>query len=858
MVVQEALISQGFFVVGIGASAEGLKALKEFFTKISSSSDAAFVVIQHSSNDFNSSIEELLQQYTKMEVHQAKEGMKLKANSVYLISPEQNLIFREDELSLAEITGNNHRLDLFFQSLAQTYRDRSVGVILSDFGINSINTINSTSGLSAINEAGGVAFVQNTINIAECEVEFDGAISTDVAKQILSPRELALLIEQHIISSLKVNILASDRIFTLEYELQQTRANVQTLMTKLESINEEQQASNQELYNEELQSTNKELSSVNEKLQTVSIEYQAKTQELIESNYDVENLLQSTEIGVIFLDLNLKIRKFTPAIKKVISIQDSDLNCPLEELNFLFECADFIPLLQQVIETKQSTELEIKLRDREQYFLMRLNPYYVAANKCEGVVVSFIELNEIKKVQKQLQETLIALTQSEARLYLALSGGDLGTWGWQPKENCLIWDDHLVSLHGISSNRSPYFLEDWLILIHPEDRQKVQTKLLSKMQDRESFKLEYRIIRADDTISYFSTKGKVYVSQEIDYSHIVGVTIDITEIRETERELFRLNQELEQRVAQRTKSLADFSDRIKQLHRLATAEHQQLDSIFTDYLQTGCQMFNLSTGIISKVKDEIYTIVAVQSPLDLTVDYEIPCHHTYCAEVIETQQTITYAQVGTIESMTENTFYLNLKLKSFIGTPIFVNGNLYGTLNFSDTTPRENGFTHEEIEIVELMARDIGQCITSTEAEKALRDSENRFRNTFEKAATGIAHVSCEGRFIRVNQRLCEMIGHESDRLIELTFQDITHPDDLETDLNYFKQMLAGEIANYSMEKRYFRRDGSIIWINLTVSLIRNYQGEPQYFISVIEDISHQKAMAQVLTKLLMVKSFQK
>jgi PAS domain S-box-containing protein len=826
MVIQEASISQDFFVVVIGVSFEGLKALKEFFANISKI-NAAFIVIQDRNANSQSLIKEplqllrLLQQCTSMEVHQATEGMRLKAKSVYLIPLEKNLIFREYKLNLAEKTDNN--IDLFFQSLAQTYRDRSIGVILSDFGLD------YTSGLRAIQEVGGTVLVQETKK----------AISPSVVNQILSPRELALLVDRHITSLLNINILASDRVMALESELQQTKA--------------EQQAFNQELitYNQELQS-------VNAKLQQINLEYQAKIQELIEPNYDVENLLESTDIGIIFLDLSLNIRKFTPALKKVIALQDSYLNSPLEKLDLLFECDNFISLLQQVITTKQATELEVKLQDREQYFLMRLNPYYVADQKCEGVVVSFIEVDEIKKVQKKLQETLVALTQSEARLYLALSGGDIGTWGWQPKENCLIWDDHLVSLHGISSNRSPYLLEDWLILIHPEDRQKVQTKLLSAMQDRESFKLEYRIMRTDNTIGYFSTKGRVYVSQELDYSHIVGVTIDITEIRETEQELFRLNQELEQRVARRTKSLATFSDRIKQLHRLATAEHQQLEIIFTDYLQTGCQMFNLSTGIISQVQDNIYQIVAVQSSLDLAVGYKTACHHTYCAEVIETKKTITYDRVGKIESMQEHPVYLKLKLESFIGTPIFVNGNLYGTLNFSDTLPRENGFTQEEIEIVELMARDIGQRIASIEAEKALKESENRFRNTFEKAATGIAHVSCEGRFMRVNQRLCDLIGYESDRLIELTFQDITHPDDLETDLKYFRQMLAGEIAHYSMEKRYFRRDGSIIWINLTVSLIRNQQGEPEYFISVIEDISNQKAMAQALIKLLMVKNLQK
>lgn len=105
-------------------------------------------------------------------------------------------------------------------------------------------------------------------------------------------------------------------------------------------------------------------------------------------------------------------------------------------------------------------------------------------------------------------------------------------------------------------------------------------------------------------------------------------------------------------------------------------------------------------------------------------------------------------------------------------------------------------------------------------AESALRESEERFRATFEQAAVGIAHVDPYGWFLRVNQKLCDIVGYTREELLELTFQDITYPDDLDADLEYVRQLLAGEIQTYSMEKRYFRKDGSVVWINLTVSLV--------------------------------------
>jgi len=118
-----------------------------------------------------------------------------------------------------------------------------------------------------------------------------------------------------------------------------------------------------------------------------------------------------------------------------------------------------------------------------------------------------------------------------------------------------------------------------------------------------------------------------------------------------------------------------------------------------------------------------------------------------------------------------------------------------------------------------------------------LHESEERFRATFEQAAVGIAHVGTDGHFLRVNRRLCEKLGYTREELLALSFQEITHPADLAADLENVRRMLAGEIQAYSMEKRYIRKDGTPAWIGLTVSLTRDAEGLPKYFISVIEDI---------------------
>src|SRR5215470_2879110 len=130
---------------------------------------------------------------------------------------------------------------------------------------------------------------------------------------------------------------------------------------------------------------------------------------------------------------------------------------------------------------------------------------------------------------------------------------------------------------------------------------------------------------------------------------------------------------------------------------------------------------------------------------------------------------------------------------------------------------------------------------------EALRDSEARFRAIFENAAVGIARVAPDGHWLEVNQRLCDIVGYSREDLMTKTFADITHPDDLEKDLRAMRRILAGEIDAFLMEKRYYRKDGSVVWINLTMSMTRKTDGSPDYFISIIEDITARRLAEEKL-----------
>ena len=224
-------------------------------------------------------------------------------------------------------------------------------------------------------------------------IEIVGAVSADEAKVDRTAYE--------------ISISAAERINTLEYELKQTRENLQVTIEELETINEEQQATNEELLasNEELQSTNEELQSVNEELYTVNAEYQRKINELVQLNEDVNNLLRSTKLGVVFLDLSLNIRKFTPAATSAVNLRPGDVNRPISDFASLLVDVDLEALAADVLRSGDRIEQEVHNVQTGEALLLRAYPYIRDDGELDGVVLTFVEVTELKKVQSELQTT---------------------------------------------------------------------------------------------------------------------------------------------------------------------------------------------------------------------------------------------------------------------------------------------------------------------------------------------------------------------------------------------------------------------------------------------------------------------
>jgi PAS domain S-box-containing protein len=183
---------------------------------------------------------------------------------------------------------------------------------------------------------------------------------------------------------------------------------------------------------------------------------------------------------------------------------------------------------------------------------------------------------------------------------------------------------------------------------------------------------------------------------------------------------------------------------------------------------------------------------------------------------------------------------------SSIALPLIIAKQTVATLNIYASTP--DAFDNDEVDLLCELAGDVAYGMTvlrsrigQSKTEAALSESEERFRRAFETAGIGMALVDLDGRWLKVNRALCEIVGYSEEELLGMSFQEITHPDDLGTDVSYVQKMLRREILYYHKEKRYIHKQGHTIWVLLSAALVSGAAGEPLYFVFQIQNITDRK-----------------
>ena len=217
-------------------------------------------------------------------------------------------------------------------------------------------------------------------------------------------KEIAPVIQNEIHSYENIDQLAYQRIKDLETELKHSKENLQASIEELETTNEELQSTNEELIssNEELQSTNEELQSVNEELYTVNTEFQSKNHDLVVANNDMENLLQNSEIPIIFLDKNLQIRKFTENIVHIFNLKKTDIGRPISDITNHLENIDIPEVASNVL---KGIELHQIVKARQKLFQLNVIQYTTQKGFVDGVVLSFIDITNLMNTREELLES---------------------------------------------------------------------------------------------------------------------------------------------------------------------------------------------------------------------------------------------------------------------------------------------------------------------------------------------------------------------------------------------------------------------------------------------------------------------
>jgi two-component system CheB/CheR fusion protein len=301
-----------------------------------------------------------------------------------------------------------------------------------------------------------------------------------------------------------------DYIQNLELELKQTKDRLQSVIEESEAKNEELKANNEEFQtaNEELQSTNEELEtskeelqSINEELITLNSEHLNKIGELWDRNNDISNLLKSTEIATIFLDLDLKIKMFTPKVEDIIDLVEADIGRFIENFRIKLNYPEFLTDIKQVLYTLETIEKEVK--GIRKCFICRIMPYRTVENEATGVVITLVEVTELKNAEQDLREYKNLLEKNS-------SIAKLGVWEFDLRTSEIVWSKETYKIFEVSNDYEPKIGSD-IKFCHPDYQKKLHQLVENAINKREAFSLDHKLITDKGNTIWVRSIGEAIV-----------------------------------------------------------------------------------------------------------------------------------------------------------------------------------------------------------------------------------------------------------------------------------------------------------------------------------------------------------
>ncbi len=441
-----------------------------------------------------------------------------------------------------------------------------------------------------------------------------------------------------------------------------------------------------------------------------------------------------------------------------------------------------------------------------------------------------------REYEARISRLKATLRDEEASLSRAQQMAHIGSWRMDLKQDTMTCSDEFYRILGCEPGESTITVEQFKKNVHHEDIEYVDEIFNRSIREKKPYEADFRILRKDGSACDIHVITEFGYDESGDVRFIYGTVQDVTGHKRTEAAL-KYRSELEGLIT----ALST---------RFINLAPEELDAELNDALRRIGVFCGVDRSYIHQVSKggKVTGIThewcreGIEPSLEFGKQLDIMENYPWALKFVPKLEALHIPSVDDLppEAEVEKRLLSAAHVRSLVVVPMVCNREAIGVVGF-DSVREKKAWTEDDIALLRIVGEIFASAIVRSETERALRESEERFRATFEQAAVGIAHVSPGGRYLRVNRRYCDIVGYEREELLARNFQSITHPDDLEEDLGNLASLLSGRIDTAAMEKRYIRKDGSIIWVTLTTAVVKSPECKPKYVISVIEDITSRK-----------------
>lgn len=419
------------------------------------------------------------------------------------------------------------------------------------------------------------------------------------------------------------------------------------------------------------------------------------------------------------------------------------------------------------------------------------------------------DITDRKRAETEYEQALTALREREEYFRLALSLNNIATWDWNSVIDRSHWNTQHFGLFGYVPGEVEPGYQPWRDRIHPDDIERVEQILAASVATKTDYQVDHRVLHPDGTMRWLVAMGRWLTDATGAANRMIGVAMDITDRKTSEIALQTLNAELEQRVQERTREL------------------------------------EASQALLQRQAQEIRTLVE-NSP-DVIARFDRDHRYVFVNAAIEALSGLPAAScIGKTKQelevlrQTAGVWEENLNRVFATGEELTVTFQFHlaqGWRYFQSHMTPEFGLDGS-VETVLSICHDI----TNLKAiEAALSRSEEKFRRLSEVSPIGIGIGRSDGRIAYANNAYLSMLGYTEAELLTMRFMEYTHPDDLQADLTLYQQLLDGELASFQLEKRYIRKDGQPLWVNVIVTLLTDWEKGAVSSLAMVEDITERK-----------------